>query len=70
MKLSTPDQLLLFDIPTYDGVGEMKRWMKFHLVFNPCWCPTAKQMLMIADKFKVRGRRPLEIFEELLDEKP
>ena len=63
------EQPLLFDIPAYDGVGEMRKWMKLQFVFDPLWCPTAKQMLIIADKFKVRGRKPLEIYEEIIDEK-
>ena len=69
MKDNTLKQALLFDVPAYNGVVEMRRWMKLQFSFDPFWHPTAIQMLEIADKFKVRGRRPLEVYEQLLEER-
>jgi len=65
MKKETLTQGLLFEIPAEDNVGEMRRWMHMKLNIDPWWFPSAKQFLEISDRFKVRGRRPLEIYEEL-----
>ena len=59
----------LFVVEHDDRIERLKRYLKFQLAYGWCGYPTVKQLVEISDIFGVSGRKPLEIVEELIQER-
>lgn len=60
------EQMELFPVEKDDRLVRLKEYLKFQHALYPFWFPSAKQIIEISNKFKVSGRKPLDIFEEIL----
>ena len=59
------EQMELFDLKDDLRVALLRDFIFTKLVEDPKWNPSAIELVEIGDKFKVVGRKPLNILEEL-----
>lgn len=69
MRVTMKEQLELFPIEPDDRNKNLTSFLKCQLAVYPLWHPTAKQILELSDRYGVTGRKPLELYDKIIEEK-
>ena len=63
------EQLDLFVVKYDDRVENLRNFLEDYLLYHPCWHLSAKDSVELSNKFKVTGRKPLELYIEIIGER-